>query len=245
MQISQNSGLITNVRSTLRAGLSDAAQGTSSGLAAAQTTGGDPLFTGTPPIGAGADSFDRTVTTTTDDITITVNVARVQNGGVTPAATDASGASDPAQVGETVQLEIKTIDDSLTGKQQKIIVDPVEAASSSISDAEIAGIESKLLSGTGAYAGNVSIDDQRTITQKVDQTVLVPDAAGRLQSVETSSSNTVTADYSADQTSRQDFDATTGTAETATSLTAALLKTFSSTDWLGANIPGLVISAQA
>jgi len=243
MHISPQSDLITNVRRTLREGLSAGAQGTSArALAASQSTAGDPLATGTPPIGAGADSFDRTVTTTTDDITITVNVARVQNGGVGPDPTD---GSDPSETGETVQLEIQTIDDSLSGKQTKIIVDPVEAANANISDAEIADIESKLIDGTGAYAGYVSIDDQRTTTQKVDQTLLEPDSAGTLQSVQSSSSQTVTADYTADDSSRQSFDATTATADTSTAVAASLLKTFSSTDWLDANIPGLHISAQA
>jgi len=242
MQISQSSGLITNVGSTLREGLSNAGQGTSSRLSSSQSAAADSLFTDTPAGGAGDDSFDRTVTTTTDEITITVNVARVQQGGVAP---DSTGSSDPAEAGETVHLEIQTIDDSLAGKQTKVIVDPVEAASADISDSEIAGIESKLVAGSGAYAANVSIDDQRTITQRVDQTLLEPDAAGTLQSVETSSSQTVTADYSAEENSQQTFDATTGTADAATTVAAALLKTFSSTDWLGANIPGLHVSAQA
>jgi hypothetical protein len=242
MQVSPSSGFITNVRSTLRQGLSDAAQGTSARLAASQKTAGDPLDTGTPPIAAGADSFDRTVTTTTDEITITVNVTRAQKGGLAP---DPAGGSDPTEAGETVQLEITTIDDSLSGKQTKIVVDPVEAANPNVSASEIAGIESNLIDGSGVYAGNVSINDQRTVTQKVDQTLLEPDAAGTLQSVETSSSQTVTADYSADEKSLQTFDATTGTADSASTVASSLLKTFSSTDWLGANIPGLHVSAQA
>ena len=243
MQISQSSGgLITNVRSTLRDGLTEGAHGTAAkALAGSQSTGGDPLFTGTPNIGTGSDSFDRTVTTTTDDITITVNVARVQKGG-TPAATDASG---PSETGETVHLEIKTIDDSLSGKQQKIVVDPTQAANANISGAQLAGIESDLIDGTGVYAGNVAIDDQRTITQKVDQTLLEPDATGKLQSVQTSTTQSETADYTATEKSQQAFDATAGTADTAESVASALIKTFSSNDWLGANIPGLHISAQA
>jgi hypothetical protein len=240
MQISQSSGLISNVRSTLREGLSDGAQGTSArALAASQSTAGDPLFTGTPPIAAGANSFDRTVTTTTDEITITVNVARIQKGGVAPDPTD------PTETGETVHLQIQTVDDSLSGKQTKVIVDPVEAASANISDSQIAAIESNLINGTGVYAGNVSIDDQRTITQKVNQTLLEPDAAGTLQSVQTSTSQTETADYSDYEKSQQAFDATTGTADASTTVTASLLKTFSSLDWLQASIPGLHVSAQA
>jgi hypothetical protein len=243
MQISQNSGVISNVRSTLREGLSNAARGTAArALAASETNGGDPLFTGTPPIGTGSDSFDRTVTTTTDDITITVNVARVQNGGVAANATD---STDPTQTGETIHLEIKTTDDSLSGKSQKIIVDPTEAASANISDAQLASIESNLADGTGVYAGTVSIDDQRTITQKVDQTSLVPDASGTLQSVESSSTQTFTGEFDAHEKSQQAFDATTGDSDDSRKVASALVKTFSSTGWLGANIPGLHISASA
>jgi hypothetical protein len=183
----------------------------------------------------GYGSFDRTVTTTVDDISVKVDVSRVVKNASTPdnAATD------------TVQIQIKTVYDPSSGKKTTTVIDPVTGGSADLSDAQISAIEAQLADGKGALAGDVSIDDQRTNTQTTYKTLLEPDANGKLQSVQTASTDTSSQQYSDDVKSATSFDASNDTVGSAADVAASLLEKFTTPDWLHANLPGLGISVQA
>jgi|GEM_PF-6092049 len=181
---------------------------------------------------------DRTSYTTTDDITVKVDVSRIvksENGSPGDTATSSATA--------VAHLRLVTTFDPTSGHSNQEIVDPVRfSETAALSDAELTKIEAEIKDGHGEFSGAVSIEDHRTVIAVTYATHLVSDAAhrGKLHDVhDVTTRSVVTSDYSDRAAVALDFDASKNSPETATAATFDLLAQYTSKAYLAANLSGV------
>jgi hypothetical protein len=186
----------------------------------------------------GSDFQDRTVTTTVDDITVKIDVARVAKGA------SADGAAAGTSATQTVHVRITHTVDPLSGQRTDEVVDAGAPSAGQLDPGTLDDVSRALHDGDGVMRGTASITDHRTVRHTYYKSALERNAQGQLQTVQRVSQDTSSFDFMDEANSAVALDGAR-TSATAAQLAQGLADQYSSDAFLQTHLPGLTISAHA